>query len=309
MRLLFRYKIISALFIGLTAIYLAETLSVAPDKAALVKYSLTSTQFTWIVLSFSLPYVVIWFIALVGYLRFRSYTEVIKNSKDGSAFSTISKGLLLLSLWLPVAAALSAVATRLYTDHPSYTPTMVILVNYLNIAMLLPAFLIINRGARKLLSTVKPTANAISQRSALLFICFSALYVMITLEDRARHAPTHSVSLASYYLPDWLIIITIVIPRLVMWFLGVQAVENIYLYGKKTKGKIYKLALKNVAVGIGVVIIATITLRCIQSLSSPIGELSLSLVLLLYYILITALGIGYVLIYKGTKQLQKIEDL
>ncbi len=132
---------------------------------------------------------------------------------------------------------------------------------------------------------------------------------MLTLEDSARQAPTHSVSIASYYLPDWLIITTIVIPRLILWFWGIKAVEDIYMYRKKIKGKIYKVALQNVARGIAAVVVATILLRCFQSLSSPIGELSLALIILLIYLLLIAIGIGYVLIYKGAKQLQKIEDL
>lgn len=309
MKLLLKYKSISALFIALSAVYLAAIIFEGPDKAILAKYDLTATQLVWLSLTVALPYVIIWFIALFGYLRFRWYSAAIKDSSDGAAFAVISRGLLLLSVWLPVSAVSSTLAKHLYQAHPSYTSTMVILVNYANVALLFTAFLIINSGARKLLGVVKNTVNAVSQRTTILYLVFSGLYGMLTLEDSARHAPTHSVAIASYYLPDWLIVTTIVIPRLIMWFLGVQAIEDIMMYRKKVKGKIYKLALQNVARGITAVIIATILLRCFESLSSPIGELSLGLVVLLVYLLLVALAIGYVLIYRGARSLQKIEDL
>ncbi len=309
MKLLLKYKFISLLFIGLSAVYIAGTVFEEPDKASLTKYNVTAAQLKWLVLTIALPYVIIWFVALIGFLRFKSYADTIKNSKDGEAFLVISRGLLLLSVWLPVSAVLGTVSADYYHAHTGATPTMVILVNYANVAILFPAFFLINKGARKLLSIARTNIYAVSQTASVIYICFTALYVMLTLEDSARHAPTHSTLVASYYLPDWLIITTVVIPRLIMWFLGIQAVQYIYLYRNKIKGKIYKLGLLNVARGIAGVVFATILLRSIQSLSSPISELSLALILLLVYILLIAMAIGYMLISRGAKRLQKIEDL
>ncbi len=309
MNLLLRYRLTSGLFILFSFLYLASAILTEPNKVTLEKYSLSATQLIWLGLTVALPYVIIWFIALIGYLRFKSYTDGIRGSKDGEAFSVMGRGLLLLSIWLPLSAVISVAATHLYRDHPAYTPTLIIMLNYINIAMLFPAFYLINKGSKKLLRLVKTVASAVPQKYMILYIAFSALYVWLTLEDSARWAPTDSVRVASYYLPDWLIITTIVIPRLIMWFLGIQAVHYLYIYRKKVKGKIYKVALTGLARGVAAVIVATILLRCFQSLSSPIGNLSLAVLLLVVYLLLVALGIGYVFIARGAKKLQKIEEL
>ncbi len=309
MNLLLRYRLTSGLFILLSIIYLASTVFTDPNKATLEKYSISATQAIWLGLTIALPYVIIWFIALMGYLRFKSYGDGIRSSKDGEAFSVMSRGLLLLSIWLPLSAVISVAATHLYRDHPSYTPTLIIMLNYTNLAILIPAFYFINKGSKKLLKLVKATASAVPQKYMILYIAFSALYVWLTLEDSARWTPTDSVRVASYYLPDWLIVTTIVIPRLIMWFLGIQAVHYLYIYRKKIKGKIYKVALTGLARGIAAVIIASILLRCFQSLSNPMSHLSLAALLLVVYLLLIALSIGYVLIARGSKRLQKIEEL
>lgn len=309
MKLLIRHRFTSLFFLVMSAVYIAAMVLPKPDKVSLAKYDVSAGQLKMLVLTIALPYVIIWLFALLGYVRFKSYADSIKDSRDGAAVTQISRGLLLLAIWLPISAVVNSLSSIYYHAHPSATPTMVILVNYINLALLFPGFFILNKGSRKLLSIAKTTVNAVSQRTVLLFICFSALYVMLTLKDSARFAPTHSVATASYYLPDWLIITTVVIPQLIMWFLGVQAIEDIYLYRKKIKGKLYKVALNNFARGIAGIVLATILLRCFQSLSSPIGELSLALVFLLVYLLLVALAIGYVLVARGAKALQKIEDL
>lgn len=309
MNLLLRHRLTSGLFILLSLIYLASAVFTKPAEATLEKYSISASQAILLGLTIALPYVIIWFIALVGYLRFKSYTDGIRGSRDGEAFSVMAKGLFLLSIWLPLSAVLSVAATHLYRDNPSYTPTLVIMLNYINLAIIIPAFYLINTGSKKLLKLVKTAASAVPQKYMILYIAFSALYVWLTLEDSARWAPTDSVRVASYYLPDWLIVTTIVIPRLIMWFLGIQAVHYLYVYRKKVKGKIYKVALAGLARGIGAVVVATILLRCFQSLSSPIGNLSLAVLLLVIYLLLIALGIGYLIIARGAKKLQKIEEL
>ncbi|MDB5171097.1 MAG: hypothetical protein JWO35_791 [Candidatus Saccharibacteria bacterium] len=309
MRLMLRYKLVSAVFLVLSAVYLALTALTEPDKVALEKYHLTAAQAVALILTIALPYVIIWFIALIGYLRFNSYAETIRGSRDGTAFMTMSQGLLMLALWLPVSAVSSILAAHYYRDHPSSTATLIIAINYVNIALLFPAFIQMYRGARKLLPLIKTTAASLSQTVNLVFICFSALYVFLVLEDPARHAATDSTTIASYYLPDWLIIISLVIPRLIMWFFGAKAVQYLYLYRNRVKGTLYKAALNNLARGIAGVVLATIVLRCIQSLSSQLGELSLALMLLVIYLLLLLIAIGYVLIFKGAKNLQQIEEL
>jgi threonine/homoserine/homoserine lactone efflux protein len=94
-----------------------------------------------------------------------------------------------------------------------------------------------------------------------------------------------------------------------MWFWGMQAVMNMYIYRLKVKGRLYRSALSTLANGFGAVVFLSVVLRCVQSMTSLFDQLSLGLVLLIIYILLIIISVGYVLIAMGAKQLQRIEEL
>lgn len=295
-------------FLALSVIYLIQSLFYVGDNNSLTKYHISNGEARALILTVVIPYLVIWWVALAGYLRLCAYAAKIRKSKDGRAFKTISVGVLWLALWLPISAVVSSQFTHIYSAHHSLTAGLVILSNYINLAILVPSFLIINSGSRQLLGVIK-LQERISMRTVLFSIVFASLYTWLVLNDPARRVPTGSVSTAAYYQPNWLIITTIVIPRLVMWFYGLQAVHNIYVYMYKVKGAIYKDALRNLANGVCGVIVASIILRCIQSLTSQLGKLSLILVLLIVYALLVALAVGYIFMAMGAKRLKQIEEL
>lgn len=307
--LVFKYKWLTLLFATLAVVYLVQGVLVTPDQEVLAKYHISSTQAIGLALTIAVPYLTIWFIALGGYLRFKDYTRAIAGSHDGAAWTTISRGILLLSLWLPVSAVLTSLVTNYYHHHPAATAGLVRLDNYANLLLLLPAFWLINRGAQQLLVLVKRPLYRLPQAVLLSFIAFAALYVFLTLQDPARQLPTSDVEVASYYLPDWAIVTTIIIPRLIMWFLGIQAIYYIYLYAQKIKGSLYRQALRNLARGLAWVVLMIIVLRCFQSLSAPLARLNLSLLLLLIYVLLALVSVGYVLIAKGARKLHRLEEV
>jgi hypothetical protein len=294
------------LFLGL--VYLAQSLFFSNSKVTLAKYHVSEAELKALMLTIVIPYLVIWGIALAGYLRLSAYASKIRNSRDGDAFQTIATGVLWLALWLPVSAVLSSLTTQIYQEHGSMTAGLVIFSNYVNLAILFPAFYIVHRGSQKLLGVIKLREH-ISIRSVVLIVAFSALYTMLVLQDPARRVPSGAATTAAYYQPDWLIVVTIVIPRLIMWFFGIQAVYNIYRYMNNVKGSIYKDALRVFANGIAGVLVVSIVLRCMQSLSSQMGALSLVLVLVIVYALLLAISVGYIFMAMGAKRLSQIEDL
>ena len=218
-------------------------------------------------------------------------------------------GILWLALWLPISAVVSSASSGYYQVHTGSTELLVIFNNYLNLVILFIALLQVNYGSKKLLSVVKKSESTLPQTLMALFIAFAAFYPFLVLKDSARQFPTHAVPVATYYLSDWWTIFTIVIPRLLMWYLGIQAVYNLYVYRKKIRGAIYKQALDNLVKGLGGVIIMLIVLRCFQSLASQLAGLSLGGILLIVYAFLILIGIGYLLIARGAQHLQRIEEV
>ena len=209
-----RYKKLTVGFVGLSILYLALTILLPPDKASLLaKYHITRSQDILLTLTITIPEIVIWIIALVGYLRFKNYADTISKSKDGKAFKTMARGILLLSIRLPLSAIVGGLTSAYYRAHTSSTPEMVYLNNYINLALLLSAFWIFYQGTAKLLGVIKKPVPRLPQSLMIMYISLSALYLLLVLHDPSRQFPTHNVMVAAYYLPDWLIVITLIIPR------------------------------------------------------------------------------------------------
>jgi hypothetical protein len=307
-RLLLKNPRLSALYLLFIAIYILQAILPAPDKLMLAKYSVSVMQIKLLGLSVEIPYILIWIISLLGYLRLKTYAGLIQNSKDGVAFRVIARGLLLLSLWLPLSAVSSNIFSEIYRYHPSATASLVRVDAYFNLLILFLGFLFIYLGTNKLLPLIPRTRFQIPLPVILAFIAFSVLYTFLTLHDPARSMPTRSVPVATYYEPDWLIVTTVIIPRLISWFLGLHAAYAIHLYSQRIKGKLYQPSLKSLALGLSGLIASIILLRCLQSLSAELEELSLGLLLGLVYILLIIIAVGYVLIAKGAYKLQMIEE-
>jgi hypothetical protein len=307
-QLLSKYKNISAIFVIFSLIYILQTLFLHPVSRAMQEYHPPVGQAKDIALALAIPYIIVWFVALLGYLGLHDYSLRIVSSKDGLSFHKISQGILILSIWLPLSAIIGILFRQIYVKHTGSTAGLVIVNNYLNVAALIPAFILINQGAKKLVPLTKVIRRPSEQKLLIAYICFAVIYVWIVLSDPARRVPTSTISPATYYEPDWLIITTIIIPRLIMWFLGAQAVQCIYFYKQKVKGTIYKASLRNLAYGIGWIVIASIVLRINQSVTIELQYLSMGLLIAVRYLILILVGIGYVLLSKGSEKLQYIEN-
>jgi hypothetical protein len=306
--LAYRYYPVILAFVVLTAVYLVLTFTTPVDQATLHKYHISSGGLTAVLLTVALPYIVIWFVALLGYLSLRDYTYSIRRSKDGAAFHEIARGVLWLTLWLPLSAVVSALTGYYYHRHPGATAHMVQLSAYANLLLLLPAFWFTYSGSRRLIKLVRQPERIVFG-AVCAYAAFAALYTFLTLHDSSRHLPAHGVPIATYYMPDWLIVTTVIIPRLLEWLLGFQAAYNIYVYRNKVKGEIYKQSLTNLARGLASTVTIVIILRCVQSLSTQLNHKSLGFLLLVIYILLILIAISYTLIMRGARALKRIESL
>lgn len=304
-----RYKKLTAFFSLLVILYLVQSFAYAPSRATQTKYHLSAGQLKLLILSIIIPYIIIWAIALVGSMRLIAYADGIKKSRDGAAFHEIAQGVLWFALWLPLSNVVDTFITHYYNLHPASTAHLTWVINYLNIVLLFPGFLLINRGSKMLLAIVKRPADYLPQAIAFGYIALSALYVALVLRDPTRQFPSPDVPAAAYYESDWWLVTTIIIPRLLMWFLGLQAAYNIYLYREKVKGALYRLALDNLAKGTALAIVVIIILRCFQSLATLLSKFGLGLILLIIYVLLILMAVGYILIARGASRLQKLEDL
>jgi hypothetical protein len=115
--------------------------------------------------------------------------------------------------------------------------------------------------------------------------------------------------LSLYHLPLVVVLLTLVIPYIYMWYTGLLAAYKLYLYRQKVAGIVYRKSWGMLAFGISVIIGIQIVLQCIVTLTTQVNKLSLGWLLIFIYALLILIAIGYALIARGAKDLQKIEEV
>lgn len=113
----------------------------------------------------------------------------------------------------------------------------------------------------------------------------------------------------TYYLPNWLIILTLAVPYVYVWCVGINAVRNLNIYKNRVKGLVYKRAIDYLAKGIAVIIVLSIFIQLIAVLSAQLNRLNLTPLLAVIYLLLVLYALGYGLVSRGAKRLKQIEEV
>jgi hypothetical protein len=221
----------------------------------------------------------------------------------------MANGMLGLALWLPLVSILNNLTSYTYHVQPGAIAETVIAKNYLIVLVLSIAFLAIWQGTRRLVRTL-PHYNVSAWYETMYRVTFVGvciIYAVLIVHEPYR-AAAPKTGLSAFYLPDWLTAITIMLPYVCVWYMGLFSVRNITIYRKHVKGILYKEALKYLCIGLIVLIIAVLANRFIYILTSWFNGLAMKYVLAILYALLGLTGVGSVLIAQGAKKLRRIEE-
>ncbi len=290
------------------ALYIGLAMGLPPKPTTLQQYHLTPTSYRMIELSVVIPLVLIWYAAFFGYTHLKRYSTPIKKNKDGKQVAKLTTGLGWLAFSLPVSSLVSTLLNYAARLHPDLLPSATIIEDYVSLLLPLVGLLYISHGARGLTELIKQRP---SQRSIYLFAI-----ILITIGASYCHAifsntwilATTGHKTPIYYLPNWLLFITIVVPYIFMWFIGLLAAYELHLYNKSVPGILYRKGLHLVSLGLGYIIMLSVVFQFITTLTGHINHLKINNVLLLVYGLLILISIGYILVAIGAKRLQKIEE-
>jgi hypothetical protein len=291
-------------YVLLAVAYLIITILEPTSKATERLYHINNLQFRELSFTYILPILAIWFIAFYGLKKLHAYSSAIRRSAEGGPFKDICHGVGWLAYGMPLSAIASSVFVGITRKEPGWHSGFIILNNYIGLLIALGAYTYISRGTRALADTnnIHPPLKGV-RVMMLLFVTTGVLYTYYSL----RNIKPNTIN--PYHMPVWLILLTIVIPYLYAWFMGLYAAYEVSLFSKHVKGIVYRKALIFLASGIAAAIIASITLQLFTSLSPRLSHLTLDLTLVLIYVLLVIYSIGYILIAIGANKLKKIEDV
>jgi hypothetical protein len=208
-----------------------------------------------------------------------------------------------LAYWLPITTTISTISDYFVDNHASYTAPIGIFHNYLTLLLPLVGFIYISIGARKLSELTK---HRMSLRDINILVITLALiavtytFLMVTTNNQLRD---------SYHMPQSVMLLTVALPYIYMWSIGLLAVYEIHHYQMNAPGVVYRKSWRMLALGLGSIITVTIFLQYLITISEKLTKLSLSRILLLVYALLIMIAISYILIAIGVRTLKRIEEV
>jgi hypothetical protein len=119
----------------------------------------------------------------------------------------------------------------------------------------------------------------------------------------------HPSTANAYHLPVGLIIITLIIPYLYAWFIGLQSIYEIYLYTMTMNGKLYRKKLRLVIIGLVLVIISYVAIQFLSTVMPRNGALIFDARLIGIIAVRVIEGLGFFTLAIGATQLLKIEEV
>lgn len=296
-------------YMVLVCLYAALIFILPPNTQALAAYNISTLQYHFILMGLVLPSLAIWLTAFVGYAKLRQYAQSVADTPEGIHFEKLTMGCMWLAWSLPLTAILPFILNAMANKWSNFHPAAVIISNYLNLFLPLVAFSLIAIAARGLMtSTGRVNINPVMARLIIFsFLTGGVLYCYLTFRsfDLSGFASTHN----PYFLPIWLLILTITVPYLYAWFMGTLAVYELSLFTKQVRGILYQRALRFMIGGLIAVILSSIASQYINSLVPRDSHLIVDYHLLLISLFQVIGGVGFILLTIGAARLKKIEEI
>ena len=279
-----------------------------PSQATMHAYHLSTLEYRCILLAVQLPSLLAWLAAFFGAAKLQQYVQLVRKTDEGPSFNQLATGSSWLAWSLPVPAIASLLLNAIAEHWRGFHSTAIILSNYLNLILPLIAFTIIGGASLSLIRQAKLNFSLANARIIMIIFLFAGvLYCYLTFQ---RFDLTSLTSTANpYFLPIWLMVLSVIVPYLYAWFVGLLAAYEITLISRQTTGVLYRQALRLLVIGLVAIIVSSITLQYMNSVQPRVGHLMLGYQLVLTSIFRVIGGGGFVLMALGASRLKKIEEV
>lgn len=271
-------------------------------------FDLNNTQLHLVQLTFVVPILFIWFLIVFGGIRFKNYALLIKGSQEARGLSLVADSLLLIAFGGIVVNLFGLLRTYVGLQ---FTEEFAITRNYLNLALQLASYGLLYIGSRRMVKSVEEKSPA-SHRvilPQLIVAGLVAVYAALMFTNQYRNATPDPTKFTSFYLPDALLLLTIIVPYAFVWTIAAGALVNLRIFANGVKGIVYRDAIRRLVLGMTFVVGFAIALGMLSSLSGIFAGSSLQFVLAFIYIILILYATGFLIIASGARKLSRIEEV
>jgi hypothetical protein len=289
-------------------IYVVLTVA-APAAEATGRYGLSLAQLNLLRATFLVPYLFIWLTALMTVVRFQHYAHQVSGSPEGAGFKKLAQGLGLLFLTLILPAFLNLFSTY-FPDSLEVQKLTTIVTNYVTVILYLWAFWQLFRASQELnTAATTPAPKRLKPAVIGTVAVLVLLYSWAVFHNDFRTVSVDPLVRPTYFLPDWLIIFTVMIPYIVVWLWGSLTIANIRHFARHVPGVVYRPAFLSVARGLTGIIGLLIVLQFLSQGAALFSQAKLSTILAVIYLLLIIIAVPYLFLARGGRQLSAIEDV
>jgi hypothetical protein len=275
----------------LSAFYLVLVSLLPANRLSMQQYGWTSFDYHMIYLMIVIPMVAIWFAGFYGYYCLQRYANSISGSPDADDYRQLSRGVAWLAWGLPIQSLSAVLLNGIANSYTGFHSWSIIISNYISLIIPLVAFTIIGNSSRNLITRANIRISLGGARSIVLaFVTLGVLFCYLSF----RHFDLASLNGTNnpYYLAMWFMLLTIIIPYLYAWFVGLLAAYEIASLATHVRGVLYNQALRLLGSGLVAVIVSSILLQYIGSVAPRTGHLELNSRLFVIYIIRLLAGAG-----------------
>ncbi len=318
------YFVISAL-LWLGYFYFTFTSPIDPEN----RLGLTNPLSVRLVqVSFAVPIMLIWAFGAYAVNGLRKYVDLIKGTVEAKGLARISIGIALLLFGFALNSFIGSVRSH-YNPINYYNDVLglidgdttrldvlrsfTILTQYLSVLWTVIPYGFMFFGAWTLLKSSQLVSDF---KKRLFFPVFALIlsvmmYLMLFFQNPIRQVALHPEEgqLPTYFLPDSIVLSTIVLPYIIAWGLGLMAALATDVYKEKVTGFVYREALSKLSIGFLTIVSTSILFQIVGTIGNAFFDWSLTAILALVYVLVAILGVGYVLFALGVRKLRKIETV
>jgi hypothetical protein len=266
-------------------------------------YHLSRSDIGALDITFMLPILAIWLLAINGAASFKRYAGMIRESADGRGLNTLSIGVMLVVAYFVIQAVLGAIPTYFVGDK--FVGLSVLAMNHAPLLLAFIAYGFILAGALQL-RHLSIRRLKVSGLATILFpYCLLALLFAWYFYHQLPLAPMRGQPMfgISGKWPFY----TLALPYILTWLAGILSITMIAEYARTVSGTIYRRALRDLVRGITGVLGFSILLQLLGLTSTTFVGWTLGPILVFIYLLIALYSVGFIFIYRGAGELTLIE--
>lgn len=292
------------------ALYLYLNFGTPTNPNILERYKMDAFEYQAMRASIALPIIAVWFTAFYGFSKLINYARKIKKSSDGEGFMWIALGLGVLAIGLPVNSIIALMASRSVALGWIEQSVATIISTHAAVGYQLLATVLLAMGALKLLKVLKEAKFPVGGVAVgvLVLTIISVIYIYNAFNNPSREVPVAPATTATYYMNDFLMMTTIVIPYIIAWALGIFSFIALYTYLRNIKGILYRRALIKFDIGLFIIILMSVVQQFLTVAVAARFAWQLGSAAVLVQLLVLIIGLGYAYVALGSKELMRLED-